>query len=152
MPWSTLSMIKAGRWDNSPEYFACAAMRALNGLCIVGWSRSLPPPQPGCPSGDPGPLPVPYSSTHVARVFASAYSRVFTQPLPLPVLILFDHVRFDLSQPGTKRFFLQLIRALSRVCSDPHCESPIFCKSSPMRASLRSSVRRGSILSSATDI
>ncbi len=77
MPWYTLSMIKAGRWDNSPEYFACAAMRALNGLRIVGCIRSLPPPQPGCPSGDPGPLPVPYSSTHVARVFASAYSRVF---------------------------------------------------------------------------
>jgi hypothetical protein len=43
---------------------------ALNRLCTAGWSRSLPPPQPGCPSGDPGPLPVPYLSTHVVRLFA----------------------------------------------------------------------------------
>jgi hypothetical protein len=48
----------------------CGSAR-IERLCIAGWSRSLPPPQPGCPSGDPGSLPVPYSSTHVARVFAT---------------------------------------------------------------------------------
>ena len=46
--------------------------RALDGLYIAVWIRSLPPPQPGCPSGDPGPLPVQYSSTHVAGLFAYA--------------------------------------------------------------------------------
>src|SRR6266511_3428312 len=49
--------------------------RALNGLCIAGWVRSLPPPQPGCPSGDPGPLLVPYSSTDVVELFAYVGAR-----------------------------------------------------------------------------
>ncbi len=49
--------------------------RALNDLCIAGWIRSLPPPQPGCPSGDPGPLPVPYLSTDVVELFAYVGAR-----------------------------------------------------------------------------
>jgi len=40
----------------------------------------------------------------------------------------------------------------SRVFTNAHCNSPIFCKISTTRGSLRSSSRRGSILSSATGI
>src|ERR1700730_8781255 len=47
---------------------------------------------------------------------------------------------------------LQFWPAPPRVCIDVYCDSPIFCKSSTTRASLRRSSRRGSILSSATGI
>jgi hypothetical protein len=56
----------------------CSRPHALNGLGSAGWSRSLPPPQPGCPSGDPGPLPVPYLPTHVAEHFAYAAARALS--------------------------------------------------------------------------
>src|SRR6266545_1124842 len=49
--------------------------RAWKGLCIAGWVRSLPPPQPGCPSGESVSLPVPYSSTDVVELFAYVGAR-----------------------------------------------------------------------------
>jgi hypothetical protein len=80
MPLYTLSMIKADRCNNAITDGGHLLTRALNGLCFAACSRSLPPPQPGCPSGDPGSLPVPYSSTHVAELFSDAGARAFCAP------------------------------------------------------------------------
>src|SRR6266404_254572 len=47
---------------------AFSAIHEMEMLFIASPTRSHPPPHAGCPRGDPGPLPVLYSSTHNANI------------------------------------------------------------------------------------
>jgi hypothetical protein len=116
MPLYMLSMIKADRCNNAITDGGHLLTRALNGLCFAACSRSLPPPQPGCPSGDPGSLPVPSSSSHVADLFAGAAASALSglriaacsRSLSLPVPYLSTH--------EAERFACAATHALNGLC------------------------------------